>query len=232
MQSDVSNLPPKSGATQKALDQLLTLIMCGELAPGEQVRQQEMAEQSGVSRVPLREALNVLAQQGLLTHRHNQGYFVAKRTPSELAQLRRMLHLLENEVMETLAWPDEATLKRLHALNERMRALVGRPDWSDMPRLNREFHNAILALSPQHLIVEEIQRLYMLVDPFFAPNFARPADRAQRVREHEDILRALQGHRRPALLAAVTAHRYPEGGADEPAAPANARRTRKAAAPA
>jgi DNA-binding GntR family transcriptional regulator len=211
--------PRKSGATERALQQLLTLVMTGDLAPGEQVRQQEMAEHSGVSRVPLREALNVLAQQGLLVHKPNQGYFVAKRTQAELAQLRRMLHLMENEVMQSLDWPDAAALGRLRSLNERMRAIVDDPEWSEMPRLNREFHNEVLALSAQQLIVREIRRLYMLVDPFFAPNFEQKSDRATRVKEHEGILRALRSHDRQMLMAAVAAHRYPEGVGTEPSAP-------------
>jgi DNA-binding GntR family transcriptional regulator len=211
MEAQTSPPPRISGATERAMRQLLTLIMCGELAPGEQIRQQEMAEQSGVSRVPLREALNVLAQQGLLTHKRNQGYFVSKRSPSELAQLRRMLHLLENEVMQSIAWPDEAQMGRLRALNESMRALIQREDWSEMPPLNRDFHNQILKLSPHHLIVDEILRLYTLVDPFFGPKFEQPSARAKRVEEHELLIQALQARDRVALMAAVAAHRYPEG---------------------
>jgi len=42
----------------------------------------------------------VLAHQGLLLHRPHQGYFVAKRAPSELAQIRRMLQLLEDELLQ------------------------------------------------------------------------------------------------------------------------------------
>ena len=61
--------PPIGGAVERALQRLLMMIMCGELSPGEQIRQQKMAGQFGISRVPLREALNVLAQQSLLVHR-------------------------------------------------------------------------------------------------------------------------------------------------------------------
>jgi DNA-binding GntR family transcriptional regulator len=200
--------PQMGGATERALQRLLMMIMCGELGPGEQIRQQEMAEQFGISRVPLREALNVLAQQGLLVHRPNQGYFVAKRGPGELAQIRRMLRLLENEVMHTLEWPADATLAQLRALNQRMHATVNREDWSEMPHLNREFHNLVLTLSPYQLIVDEIRRLFTLADPFFAAKFERPSARAKTVEEHESIIHALQARDRDALMAAVDAHRY------------------------
>ena len=89
-----------------ALQQLRHMIVTGELTPGEQIRQQETADLLGVSRVPLREAMNVLANQGMLLHRPNQGYFVVKRAPGELAQIRRMMHALENELVKTSEWPD------------------------------------------------------------------------------------------------------------------------------
>ena len=200
--------PQMGGATELALKRLLLMIMCGELGPGEQIRQQEMAEQFGISRVPLREALPVLAQQGLLVHRPNQGYFVAKRGPGELAQIRRMLHLLENEVMQSLQWPEEDTLAQLRSLNERMQATVGQELWADMPPLNREFHNLILTLSPFQLIAEEIRRLFTLADPFFGAKFERASARARTVQEHDQIIAALQARDRPALMQAVEAHRY------------------------
>ena len=200
--------PQMGGAAALALQRLLMMIMCGELGPGEQIRQQEMAEQFGISRVPLREALNVLAQQGLLVHRPNQGYFVAKRGPGELAQIRRMLHLLENEVMHSLEWPGEDSLAQLRSLNQRMRITVGQEDWADMPRLNREFHNLILTLSPFNLIAEEIRRLFTLADPFFGAKFERASARARTVEEHDMIIAALQAQDRGALMQAVEAHRY------------------------
>jgi DNA-binding GntR family transcriptional regulator len=208
MDLDTPQKPQMGGATEMALQRLLMMIMCGELAPGEQIRQQEVAEQFGISRVPLREALNVLARQGLLLHKPNQGYFVAKRGPGELAQIRRMLHLLENEVMHSLEWPGPETLAQLRALNERMAATVGQEDWSDMPHLNREFHNLVLTLSPFQLIVDEIRRLFTLADPFFAAKFERPSARAKTVEEHDRIIAALQARNREGLMHAVEAHRY------------------------
>jgi len=58
-----------------------------------------MAEELRVSREPLCEALNALADQGLLTDRPNSGYFVAKRAPNELAQILHILQFLENELL-------------------------------------------------------------------------------------------------------------------------------------
>ena len=73
------------GAVAVALARLRDMFLNGQLLPGEQVRQEQIAEQLGVGRAPLREALNVLAKQGPLVHRPNQGYFVAKRLLAQAA---------------------------------------------------------------------------------------------------------------------------------------------------
>ena len=151
------------GAMGRALSQIKDMIVNGELNPGEQIRQEEMALKLAVSRVPLREALNVLADQGLLYHRPHQGYFVTKRDPGQFAQIRRMLHLLENELMATIAWPGAADLQRLIDLNAQMQRCVDAADNQQLIELNQQFHFAIFGLSPNRLIMDEVARLWALI---------------------------------------------------------------------
>lgn len=78
-----------------------------------------MAEDLSVSRVPLREAMRLLADQGLLQYRRNQRnqrYFVTKRPPAEREQINWMLHLLENKLMTSIVRPDAAVLDALREL--------------------------------------------------------------------------------------------------------------------
>jgi DNA-binding GntR family transcriptional regulator len=199
---------PRVGvAMATALRQLRHMIVTGELAPGEQIRQQETADLLGVSRVPLREAMNVLANQGLLLHRPNQGYFVVKRAPGELAQIRRMMHALENELVKTMTWPDKKGLAQLRALNARMRETVRKTEWAQLATLNRDFHFAIYTLSPDHLILAEVQRLWSLADPFVLVKFESIEARARTVDEHEEVVDALQAQNRPAFRRAMEHHR-------------------------
>src|ERR1700750_2213320 len=154
----MSSAPKTAQSMERALQRMRAKVVSGELMPGEQIRQEEMAGELGVSRVPLREALNVLADQGLLIHRPNSGYFVAKRAPNELAQIRRILQLLENELMASIEWPDAKCIEELRALNEQMRGCVDAADWTPLVRLNREFHLKIYELSPFRLILDEVKR--------------------------------------------------------------------------
>jgi DNA-binding GntR family transcriptional regulator len=207
---DTDTVPaqPRVGvAMGTALQRLRHMIVTGELTPGEQIRQQETADLLGVSRVPLREAMNVLANQGMLLHRPNQGYFVVKRAPGELAQIRRMMHALENELAKTSEWPDRKGLAQLRALNAKMRDTVRKSEWTQLATLNRDFHFAIYALSPDHLILAEVQRLWSLADPFILVKFESVEARARTVDEHEEIIDALQAQDRAAYRRAMDHHR-------------------------
>ena len=184
------------GAMGRALSQIKDMILNGELNPGEQIRQEEMALKLAVSRVPLREALNVLADQGLLYHRPHQGYFVTKRDPGQYAQIRRMLHLLENELMATIAWPGPEDLDRLRLIE-----------------LNQRFHFAIFGLSPNRLIMGEVARLWSLIEPGMWDKFDTHAQRLQTWMEHERLIQALAEQDRAGCVAQMEQHRYsPEAG--------------------
>jgi DNA-binding GntR family transcriptional regulator len=152
---------PASRTTALVLDAVRAAIMTGELSPGEQVRQQVWAEQCGVSRPPAREALEILSNEGLLSHGLNQGYFVAKFSADEMNQLYTMRHLLEREAIATIAWPEGERLASLRVLASEIEenAAAGRPDLS-MQALS-EFFLGIYRLSPRGLIVAEIERLWM-----------------------------------------------------------------------
>jgi len=180
---------PKS--VEMALQQIRAKIVSGELLPGE----------------PLREALNVLAEQGLLMHRANAGYFVAKRAPNELAQIRRILQLLENELFDSIEWPDAAYLRELRELNAQMRYCVGAEDWSPIVRLNREFHLKIFSLSPHKLILEEVRRLWSLADLFISTKMADSQARLRTVEEHEALIDCLAAQDRAKCFETMEFHR-------------------------
>lgn len=192
----------------RALQGLKGMIINGELSPGEQIRQEDMATQLNVSRVPLREAMNVLADQGLLRHRPHQGYFVAKRLPAENAQIRRMLHLLENELVNSLQWPDEPTLHRLRELNAAMKACVQQGDVAGLIQLNREFHFSIFCCSPNGLILEEVRRLWTMSEPLMWNKYDRAEDRQNTVIEHDRLIEALVACDRDRFAQEMEHHRF------------------------
>jgi DNA-binding GntR family transcriptional regulator len=201
------NTSREDGALDVALSKLRELIVGGVLLPGEQIRQQEMAEQMGVSRVPLREALNVLASQGLLLHRPHQGYFVAKRLPIELAQIRRMLQMLEDELLRSLVWPDEECLAELQTLNDQMEVHAQQEDWMPLLSLNRQFHFRMFELSPYRLILDHVERLWDIAEPFISNKLTVPEARWRTCQEHRKMIEALRRRDRAACIALLDEHR-------------------------
>lgn len=198
------------GATQRAVQGLTAQILSGTLSPGEKIRQEEMAERLAISRVPLRDAMNILADQGLLVHRPNQGYFVIKRTADEFAQIRRIVEILETELCRSLIWPDRNVLDTIKALNKSMALAVKRSDVDTLFKLNREFHFTIFGQSPHHLIIRELNRLWSMSESVIRAKFIYSADRERAIQEHDLIIEALRRQDRAALIRELDRHRGPE----------------------
>jgi DNA-binding GntR family transcriptional regulator len=202
--------PQRIGAetgTARAIQAIKQRILRGELLPGEQLRQEKLAAELGLSRVPLREALLVLANQGLLDHGGQQGFVVARRSRAELAQIHFLLDVLETELLRTLRWPDAETLAYLRSLNARMRALVEAPEWVEIVELNHEFHRVLWDLSSQNLISDEVQRIWPLADAYIARGYTGAQNRAVAVEFHERIIAAIIERDVPALQEVSAAHR-------------------------
>src|SRR6266536_2646394 len=100
------------------------LLITGELAPGEQLRQRDLAQRFGVSQTPVREAMRRLESEGLLVCGTHRGFTVVALESLGASLAARKI--------------DPAGLARLRALNDRMRALADAdPGYAE---LNREFH--------------------------------------------------------------------------------------------
>jgi|SRR5882724_884202 len=182
-------------------EQIGDLIKRGALAPGLQLRQMDLAERFKTSRVPVREALKLLSAQGVVTHDPNRGFFVSMLSSDEARQLYRIRHLLEQEVLSTVEWPDKKQLKQLNELLDDMEELFkkgNRPEWIAK---HREFHEAIFGLSPQKVLVQEVLRVLGLTDRYrsLAPFPARP-DRSMTPERH--LLKALASQDRQKLIRA------------------------------
>lgn len=189
-----------------ALERLRGLIVSGEILPGEQIRQESMAAMLGISRVPLREALRVLASEGLLTHRPHQGYFVAKMSTGELEQIHTLLEFLETELIRTARWPGEAELAELRELNRQFTAAAEVQDPTAMNRLNKEFHGRIFDLSPLSVMRAETSRFWTLSDPYRVLHVASTDGRVVAA-QHEQIIDAIAAKDRALLLRASAEHR-------------------------
>ncbi|MGW0044784.1 GntR family transcriptional regulator [Rhodococcus sp. NPDC003348] len=183
------------------------MIVTGDLLPGQPVRQELMAERLGVSRLPIREGLRQLASQGLVEHRRNVGYAVARLEQSEFDQIYLMRGALEREVLATLPPFDEDALGEIRDLSDRVTLAAERGDVLEMRLANHEFHFAIFDRSPLALVVTEIRRLWKLAMPYHAAYLFDAEVRRRVVAEHEAMIEALADHDNERLIELMNEHR-------------------------
>src|SRR3954465_14179921 len=96
-----------------------------ELAPGSWIDELKLAEEYGISRTPLREALKVLAAEGLVTMKVRRGAYVTEVSEQDLAEVYHLLALLESDAAGVVAQrATDAQLKQLQSLHGELEAAV------------------------------------------------------------------------------------------------------------
>jgi DNA-binding GntR family transcriptional regulator len=126
-------------ASYRIAESLRTAILDGSYRPGERIRQEDVAARSGASRIPVREALRMLAAEGLVTLVANSGAWVTRLTMAECAELYLIRERLEPLLLRTsMPRLGEAETGRLAELTEEMEAAG--TDVDAFLRADREFH--------------------------------------------------------------------------------------------
>lgn len=182
---------------------LRDLIIEGELAPGVRIPERSLCERFGVSRTPLREALKVLASDGLLELLPNRGAIVARITEADIEELFPVMGALEALAGEfACARITEEELAEIRALHYQMVLHHRRRELPAYFRLNQAIHGKILEAARN----PTLSRLYMSLAgrvrrARYLANMT-PARWDRAVQEHEAILDALAA-RDSARLAGI-----------------------------
>lgn len=195
-------------AAGRVVKELERLIATGDLLPGQQIRQEQMAERLGVSRLPVREALRQLTAEGLVRHEHNVGYSVARLQQADLNQIYLMRAALEREVLGSLPKLDAKVLGEIRQLDAEVAAAAAAGDILAMRLKNQLFHFAMFDHSPMNLVVIELRRLWTLAMPYHAAYLYDPRMRDRVVVEHARMIEALELHDNELLSNLMDTHRH------------------------
>lgn len=183
-------------------------ILDRELKPGDRVRQEEVARRLGVSVIPVREALRVLAGEGQVTYRPRQGYVVAELDLRDLAEVYRLREILEAEAVRVgvprLAAEDVERIEGLFA--EVSGALAG-GRIGDAMKANRRAHFALFEAAAMPILLRHIATLWDSTEAYRALYYAEAPRRERVDREHREIASALRARRTADVLALLDAHR-------------------------
>ena len=121
-------------------------IFARELEPGSWIDELKLAEEYGISRTPLREALRVLAAEGLVTMKVRRGAYVTEVSEKDLADVYHLLALLESDAAGVVAArASDEELASLQALHQELEAAVDERD--RFFALNEQFHMRVLELA-------------------------------------------------------------------------------------
>lgn len=167
-------------------------ILSGTLPPGERLDEMSLAEQHGVSRTPVREALRQLTMSGLIDMRPRKGAVVSKVTPEQLESLFVAMAEMEATCARLAAMsmtPIER--RRLQARHEAMTALATTGDIGAYSDANVDFHSAIYAGAHNAPLAEFALTLRRRVGPFRRVQFQIEGRLARSNQEHDAVVRAI-----------------------------------------
>mgnify|MGYP001016428381 FL=1 len=177
----------------KIRDSLEQRIVEGELGNGKRLDETELSGFYGVSRTPVREALQRLAESGLAEHLPRRGTFV--RSPS-LSQLVEMFEVMaELECMAIRLAARRATAEDIDALekdNETCRAAVAANDTKKYYEVNARLHGRIYQMSGNSFLASEARRLHDRLRPFRRLQLRVRGRMEESMAEHDIILAALR----------------------------------------
>lgn len=188
----------------EAVRRLRNMILNGELAPGSRVPERELCEKLVISRTPLREALKILASEGLIQLMPHRGATVTRMSQQDLDHAFRVIETLEalagELACERISDAEVAMIAACHAQMLRHYERGERPQYF---RLNQEIHGRIVSAAANPPLSEIHQKLSRRIQQArYMPNYS--AARWQRAAgDHEDMLKALQardGERMASIL--------------------------------
>jgi DNA-binding GntR family transcriptional regulator len=131
---------------EEVAEQLRQRIFQRELQPGSWIDEVKIAQEFGISRTPLREALKVLAAEGLVTMKVRRGAYVTEVSETDLADVYHLLSLLESDAAGVVAQKaTDAQVKELQQLHKELEAAQGNRD--RFFALNERFHMRLLEIA-------------------------------------------------------------------------------------
>jgi DNA-binding GntR family transcriptional regulator len=193
-------------ASLRAAEEIRIAILNGALSPGTRVRQEELAEQLGLSRVPIRQALAILEQQGLVHNTLRRGAVIAPIDSSFISDVYEVREIVESYAAARAA-EIGFDLKPLLEVVRLGRRAVKADKVEDLVELDWRFHSGLYEASGNQVLVKTMQAQWVHVRRAMFVTIASLRDRSRIFwDEHQAILNAIG--KRDARLASKLASEH------------------------
>jgi DNA-binding GntR family transcriptional regulator len=205
--------PPASGGGmlaptalyEQVAERLRQQIFARELEPGSWIDELKLCAQWGISRTPMREALKVLAVEGLVTMKVRRGAYVTEMSRDDVSQVYHLLALLESDAAAQVAAgatsSQRARLSELHALLE---AQVDHRD--AFFATNEQFHMALLDMAGNRWAVQVVQDLRKMMKLNRHHSLFKQGRLEDSLAEHRALMQALSKRDGEAARQTMQAH--------------------------
>ena len=180
----------------------------GDMEPGAWIDELKLAQEFGISRTPLREAIKVLAAEGLVTMKMRRGAYVTEVNAKDLRDVFHLMAVLEADAAGTVA--SSATtgqLQELEALHQQLeKAAKDRKDHLRFFQLNEAFHVKLLELANNRWAAQMVADLRKVMKLNRAQSLLKAGRIDESLAEHATIMAALKKRDAAAAQAAMRAH--------------------------
>lgn len=179
-------------------------IRQGVLRPGEELNQEQVAAKLGISRIPLREALQSLAAVGIVTSSPGRGFTVTRLDADEVDELYGLRLLIEPPLaVPVVAAVRPTQIDRLHDLDQRMRAAASQEEWA---QLNYLFHLELYKPAGQPHTLRFVRQLLDLVTPYSNIYVHGMGGQSRAEGEHTEMVAAIEAGDAGALEHQIHLH--------------------------
>jgi DNA-binding GntR family transcriptional regulator len=173
-------------------EELKLLIVQGKIKPGMRLMEEELAEDMGVSRTPIREAIRKLEKEGLITIEPRRGAYVSQLSKQDMLEILEVRQNVEGFAAELAAKriTEEEKIKLKNIADEYEKA-VSENDMAAMIKADTTFHHTIVEATRNKLLIQMVEQLQELVLRFrylYYDNFKRSEKMAE---EHKLIYQAV-----------------------------------------
>lgn len=199
-----------SSLVELAVRRLRSEILSGALVPGERLVEEQLTRRFGTSRAPLREALRLLGQQGLVEHLPRRGVRVAELSARDIDELFTLRDALERFAVEcALGGGRRPSTAELRAATEHMERAATGGDTAEQAAAHRAFHLALIGLAAHGQLLRTYEPVLTRLQLYMATNLRREAQTAsphEGARRHRRLCDAVDTGDLAAVLTELAHH--------------------------
>jgi DNA-binding GntR family transcriptional regulator len=206
MSADVISIP-RAALHEQVAQRLRTMLVEGHIAPGAKLNERELAQVLHVSRTPLREAIKMLAAEGLVELVPNRGAIAVALSEADVIHTFEVMAGLEGMNGELAAQRiTDAELAEIKAMHFEMLAAYTRADLSNYYRLNAQIHRAINAAAKNPVLTATYTQVNARLQALRFRSNQDGAKWKRAMKEHEKMVDALQARDAAAMRSILVTH--------------------------